>query len=229
VEYPHGVIDAAVPTMHTLAIGRPRPGTMRMTSLLSAGSYQRDWDEDAIAEQLRFPGVDERDFRVRRFDAAHGIVDIEYTPSHESTMMSRWLDSVEVGTRTRIAPIGAGFGPRFGDGRRVHMFVDEPSIPAARAVLRSWPAGTLGTLWVDTPRPEDVADLPDVDGVSVMSFHTELGFDPLVTAARRMRLDSSVTVWGTGESGRMDEIRAACLAAGLADDHVRVFGYYSRR
>jgi len=229
VEYPHGVVETAVPTMHTLAIGRPRPGTLRLTSLLSAGSYQRDWDENAIAEQLRFPGVDERDVRVRRFDAAHGIVDIEFTPSHESTMMSRWLDSVEVGTRTRIAATGTGYGPHFGGGRRVQMFVDEPSIPAARAILRAWPDGTLGTLWVDTPRPADVAGLPDVDGVSVMSFHTQLEFDPLVTAARRMRLDDSVTVWGTGAFDRMDEIRATCLAAGLADDHVRVFGYYSRR
>lgn len=213
--------------MQTLAVARPRPGVVRMTSLLSSDCYRPGWDERAIAAHLRFPGVPTRDFEVRRFDAERGILDVDFTPTGEKSIMRLWLDSVEVGTRTRIAGQDSDSFPNFAGGKRVLMFVDEASVPAAAALLENWPPSAQGTLWIDTAQPLDIAELPAADGVTVVSFHVEMGFDPLITAARRVELDSSTTVWAAGERSRMDAIRATCVAAGLPPNDIRVFGYWS--
>ncbi|MGA9872977.1 MAG: SIP domain-containing protein [Rhodococcus sp. (in: high G+C Gram-positive bacteria)] len=228
MELPDIGTDSAVPTMRTLAMSRPRPGTLRMTSILSSGCYRPDWSAETMAELMQFPGVRPEEFDIRRFDASSGIVDVDFTPSRENTMLRRWLESVEVGTNTRMVGPDSSHFPNFRSGRRVHLFIDDSSIPAVHAILEQWPDNTTGgTVWIDTPCPALVASLPVVDGVSVISFHIEMGFDPLVTAARRLELDRTTTVWAAGETTRMDAIRATCLAAGLSDDDTRVFGFWT--
>lgn len=133
-------------------------------------------------------------------------------------------------TSTTLRPpafrgLGASHLPNFASKRRVLMFADESSLALVHSILGRWPRGLRGTLWVDTRDPRDVADLPVVDGVGVLSFHVDVGFDPLVTAARRVELDAGTTVWAAGAARRMAAIRATCLAAGLPEDHTRVFGY----
>lgn len=113
--------------------------------------------------------------------------------------------------------------PNFASGRRVLMFADESSLALVNSILCRWPNGVRGTLWVDTRNPRDIADLPVVDGVGVVSFHVDVGFDPLVTAARRVELDADTTVWAAGAARRMAAVRATCLAAGLSENDTRVF------
>lgn len=220
-------LEIPAPTMHTLAVSSPRPGVVRVTSMLSSSCYRPDWDENALAARLQFPGVSARDFAVRRFDASRGIVDIDFTPAQDNVITRRWLESVEVGSVTRLAGVDSDNLPNFASGRRVLLFADESSVAAVHSILSKWPPSARGTVWIDTPHPADVANLPDVDGVGVVSFHVEMGFDPLVTAARRVELDSTTTVWAAGERGRMDAIRATCHAAGLSPNDIRVFGYWS--
>ena len=198
-----------------------------MTSMLTSVTLEPSWGEEAIATWLHFPGCSRVDYTVRRYDAERGILELDLTPGPESTIMNKWLDSVEIGSRTRLAQPDVGYMPNFADGRRVLIFADESSISAVRAILAQWPAGVPGTMWLDTRDPRHIADLPVVAGVGVVSFHVDMGFDPLVTAARRVELDSSATVWAAGETRRMDEIRAACLAAGLPESDTRVFGYWA--
>ncbi len=124
---------------------------------------------------------------------------------------------------SRVGRFGDSHLPNFASGRRVMMFADESSLALVHSILHRWPEGLRGTLWVDTRNPRDVADLPVVDGVGVVSFHVDVGFDPLVTAARRVELDVGTTVWAAGAAHRMAAIRATCLAAGLPEDHTRVF------
>lgn len=224
-------------TMRTLSLNRLSPGVLRMTSMLTPGGHEvtwrsTNWDETSISTWFRFPGVSAADYTVRRFDAGRRIVDIDFSPSPQNTMLKRWLDSIEVGASTRIAGPGTGHLPNFDSGRRALVFADEASLPAVRSILEQWPspvhgAPVLGTVWIDTPDPAAIADLPVVDGVGVISFHIPMGFDPLVTAARRCELNSSTTVWAAGERERMDAIRATCMAAGLSVDDTRVFGYWS--
>jgi NADPH-dependent ferric siderophore reductase len=215
------------PAMRTLAVSRPRPGVLRMTSTMTPARHAAGWDELTISQWLQFPGVPSLDYTVRRFDSDRGIIDIDFTPSLENTIMQRWLGSVEVGSTTPIGgPSGRGL-PNFESGRRVLLFADEASIPAVHAILQQWPASVTGTVWVDTPHPSAVAELPVVDGVEVISFHIGMGFDPLVTAARRCELDSTTTVWAAGERSRMNAIRAVCRDAGLSAEDTRVFGYWS--
>ncbi|WP_072803060.1 siderophore-interacting protein [Rhodococcoides yunnanense] len=223
-------------TMRTLAISRPRPGVFSMTSVLARDPREGDWngsnwDEQTISTWLRFPGVSPDDYTVRRFDSGRGIVDIDFRPGPQNTIMQRWLESVKVGSRHRISKPGNHL-PNFRSGCRTMLFADEVSLPAVRSILQQWPtsvdgATISGTVWIDTPNPADVADLPVIDEVSIVSFHIGMGFDPLVTAARRCDLSSRTTVWAAGERRRMDAIRAACDAAGLSDDDARVFGYWS--
>ncbi|SNS52650.1 siderophore-interacting protein [Rhodococcoides kyotonense] len=217
-------LDAREAFLRTLSFTRPRPGVTRMTSLVTPGGTA--WDEETIADWLEFPGVPSLDYTVRRFDTDRGILDVDFTPSIENTIMQRWLGSVRVGSTT---PIGGPRGrhlPNFGSGRRVLLFADEASVPAVHAILQQWPASSTGTVWVDTPHPAAVGELPVVDGVGVISFHVGMGFDPLVTAARRCEMTSRTTVWAAGERRRMDAIRATCRAAGLSADDTRVFGYW---
>lgn len=215
------------PALRTLAVSRPRPGVLRMTSMVTPTRHAADWDALSITEWLQFPGVPSLDITVRQFDADRGILDIEFSPSLENTIMQRWLGSIEVGASTPIGgPRGRGL-PNFESGRRVLLFADEASVPAVRAILQQWPASVTGTVWLDTPHPAAVAELPVVDGVGVVSFHVGMGFDPLVTAARRCDMDSTTTVWAAGERSRMDAIRAVCRDAGLSANDTRIFGYWS--
>ena len=123
-----------------------------------------------------------------------------------------------------LGGLGRSHLPDFASRRRVLMFADQSSLGLVHAILDRWPHGVRGTLWVDTRNPRDIADLPVVDGVDVVSFHVDVGFDPLVTAARRVELSTDTTVWAAGAAHRMEAIRATCLAAGLPEKHTRVFG-----
>lgn len=227
MELPDRLSEPAVPTLQTLAMNRPRPGLVRMTSMLNAVTLEPSWDEDAIATWLQFPGCSRGDYTVRRYDAERGIIEFDLTPGPESTILNKWLDSLEVGSLTRLATPDVGYMPNFAAGRRVLVFADESSISAVHAILAAWPDGVPGTMWLDTRDPSHIADLPVVAGVGIVSFHVDMGFDPLVTAARRVELDSTVTVWAAGEARRMDAIRAACLAAGLPEADTRIFGYWA--
>lgn len=215
-------------TMLTMALSRPAPGVFRMTSLIAgAAAHGAPWDASTVEQWLAFPGVHRDEYAVRRLDAARGIVEIEFFPRAHDSLVGLWLDTVRVGARHRIGGPSREHLPRFGAGKRVYMFADETAMPAVGDVLNAWPPGAVGTLWIDTPHPAAVARLPAVDGVGVISFHVAMGFDPLVTAARRLHLDHTTTVWGAGENARMDAIRSTCHAAGLSSDDSRVFGYWS--
>ncbi|MDJ0395399.1 siderophore-interacting protein [Rhodococcus sp. G-MC3] len=227
MEVPDPLVGSTAPSMLALAITRPRPGVLRVTSMLDVSGDRSEWDAATIADWLQFPGVSPFDFRVRRFDAERGIVDIDFVLATRNVMLQAWLETIEVGSRTRIAEPGTGHLPNFASGRRVLMFADESAVVAVHAILEKWPASAHGMVWIDTPSAAAVAELPVVDGVGVFSFHVDMGFDPLVTVARRIDLNQTTTVWAAGERTRMDSIRATCHAAGLGEDDTRVFGYWS--
>lgn len=219
--------DDVETTMLTMALARPAPGVYRMTSLIFGPVSSADPGVGAVADWLSFPGVDSDEYSVRRFDAERGIAELDFEPRTENSVLSLWLRSVRVGSRHRIAGPSREGLPRFAEGKRVYMFADETALPSVADVLTHWPASAVGTLWIDTPHPSAVADLPVVDGVGIITFHVPMGFDPLVTAARRLHLDDTTTVWAAGEISRMNSIRDTCRAAGLSADDTRVFGYWS--
>lgn len=229
MQLPGPDVEFATPMLRTLAVNRPMPGILRVTSLLSSVVLQPHWDEQAITAWLQFPGCSPLDYTIRRYDPERGIVDIDFTLGLDNPITAKWLATVEVGSCTPLSPPDAGPFPNFAGGHRVLIFADQHSVPAVVALLEQWPTGVIGFVWLDTPDPLDVASLPVVDGVGVMSFHVDLGFDPLVTAARRVELDGATTVWAAGERSRMEAIRATCLAAGLAENDTRVFGYWADR
>lgn len=221
------VVDASVHTLRTVAIARPREGVVRLTCELSSRHSLAGWNASSIAEWLQFPGVSPFDYRVRRFDAERGILDIDVVTATSSSTLKRWVDTMEIGAITCVPGPRSGHLPNFGSGRRVHVFADDSAVSTVHSILEQWPPSTRGTVWIDTPSPDALAQLPVVDGVAMISFHVDMGFDALVTAARRVNLDSSSTVWAAGERSRMDAIRATCVAAGLGADDTRVFGYWS--
>ena len=81
---------------------------------------------------------------------------------------------IEVGARVPDAEVfildsGAPKAVRMTElcaGKRVALFADETAIPAVYAILRAWPQGTSGTLWIETPEPGAVAELPQPKGVT---------------------------------------------------------------
>lgn len=221
------LVDSAATSMRTLALNRPRPNVLRVTAVVDSLADRARWNPTTVARWLQFPGVSPFDYRVCGVDADRGVIDIDFSLTTSNAMLRSWLETLEVGTLNRIAGPGTGHLPNFASGRRVLVFADEVSVVAVHAILEQWPPSSRGIVWLDTPSAAAVADLPVVDGVTVFSFHVNMGFDPLVTAARRIELDGTTTVWAAGERGRMESIQATCRAAGLGSDDTRVFGYWS--
>jgi NADPH-dependent ferric siderophore reductase len=222
--------------MQVEALTRPVPSVARVTGRISPSDPQA-WARPNVAVRLEVETPEgerpvSRVYTVRSFDAATGLVDIDFVIHADDSPAMRWLNGARPGTAVHIVGPRAHFIPDYESGRRIAIFADETAIPAVYAILSQWHAGARAVLYVETGDAAAFEELPRIEGVErhllLRKPDDAAGTTGrLVEAARQVVADRNWTVWAAGERLEARAIRSHCIdQIGLARDDVRAFGYW---
>lgn len=166
-----------------------------------------------------------RVYTVRSFDPKRLEIEIDFVIHEDDSPAMRWLQASGPGTRVWLTGPRQHFIPNH--ARRAAVFADETAIPAVYAILKAWPAGAPGHVWIETSDRAAFDELPDVPGVERTLILRDA---PAGTAQYLLPLAQALqgdwTIWAAGERQEMREIRSHFRSAGMDREDVRVFGYW---
>lgn len=217
---------------------RPVPSIARVAGRIAPSDPQA-WTRPNVAVRLEVETPDgerpiSRVYTVRSFDAATGLVEIDFVIHADDSPAMRWLNSAQPGVKIHLVGPRAHFIPDYESGRKIAIFADETAIPAVHAILSQWKAGAKAVVYVETGDAEAFEELPQPDGVArhllLRKPNEPAGVTGrLVEAAKRVVEPEGWTVWAAGERLEARAIRSHCLEhLGLAKEDVRVFGYWRK-
>ena len=243
VEDPNGLLkqqdhmrDMERTRMEILRIDRPYPSVARVTGCI-APHDPAGWSvpNAAVRIEVDHPAGASpitRIYTIRQFDPATSRVEIDFVLHADDSPSMRWLGSAAVGTDVWMTGPRAHFVPPFTPGKRAALFADDTAIPAVHAILRAWPEGVEGAIWIDTVDPEAFEALPHVPGVErhclLRSREVPAGISRSLFAAARSALSDPLawTVWAAGERGEMRDFRSHFRAQGIAREALQILGYW---
>ncbi len=175
-----------------------------------------------------------RIYTVRSFDPATCLIEIDFVMHADDGPAMRWLRAARPGDRVWMIGPRQHFVPSHAADKRAAIFADETAIPAVHAILRDWPAGAAGALWIETRDAAAAEELPLPPGVAMQvllldSTQSAGTTGRLFAAARTVLADpAGWTIWAAGERQEMREIRDHARAAGCPREDLRVFGYWKK-
>lgn len=224
--------------LEVIAISHPFAGVARVLGRIDP-TRPALWAVPNVAVRLEIalPGEARpasRVYTIRSFDAARREVEIDFVLHPDDSPAMLWLRAARPGSRLPMTGPRPHFVPAPQAGKRVALFADETAIPAVYAILRAWPQGTSGTLWIETPEPGAVAELPQPKGVTCHLLQRRPDEPPgttgrlLAAAQTELAEPRGWTVWAAGERQEMRSLRSHFQAQGLGRKDLQVIGYWRR-
>lgn len=224
--------------MEVIAITYPSPSIGRVTGRIFAAKPEA-WAPANLAVRIEVETPEgqrpiTRIYTIRSFDPVREVAEIDFVLHPDDTPAMRWLQAARPGTRVSMIGPRQHFTPNLDSGKRAAIFADDTAIPAVYAILKAWPEGARGNVWIDTDDRAAFDALPAVPGVGL---HLLLrGPDQpagttgqLFTTAKADLTDpAGWTIWAAGERQEMRDIRAHFRALGYGRDDLRIFGYWKR-
>lgn len=219
--------------MELCGIALPFPGLARVRGRISPADPAA-WALPNVAVRIEVETPPEgrpvsRVYTIRSFDPARAEVEIDFVLHPDDSPAMRWLRQARPGNRVWMTGPRPHFLPDHAAHRPVAIFADETAIPAVHAILRAWPEGTTGRLWVETANPAAFDELPAPPGLdrSLLCREGPAGAQMrLLAEARRSVTSTGWTVWAAGERQEMRALRSHFLNLGYAQDQLRIFGYW---
>lgn len=193
--------------------------------------------DDALGAIIGQPGLCRRVYTLAEVDTASGTADIDIVVHGSTSPMMRWLAGLAPGDTVDFAGPRPHAAPALpADGARVHLLADGSAYPAASAIARSLPAGTVATVILDLPDDAPLSlyesDFPGAERLvrtnAVAGSTTAAATPtPLADALASVNVGPGDTVWAAGEREDIRAVRAHCLNDfGLPRAQVQVFGYW---
>ena len=177
-----------------------------------------DWPHDDSAVN--------RDYTVRRFDAAAGELDLDFVV-HSDGVATDWVRSVEVGAEVAIA------GPRSSHIRPsadlAVLVGDETALPAIGRWIEEAAAGTRITAFVEVEDADDHQQIDSAADVSVTYVHRASG-DHVEDHVRTLGpLGESAYAFVAGEHGFVQRVRRVLNGElGLPRNRCDAVGYWRK-
>ena len=126
---------------------------------------------DALAQPLTLDSFADlqhtvRTYTVRRADAEHRELDIDFVVHGEHGVAGPWAASVQPGDRAFLMGPGGAYSPD--PAADWHLLAaDEAGLPALSTALQALPPNAIGQAFVEVAGPEDQVELVAPDGVDV--------------------------------------------------------------
>ena len=191
----------------------------------------------AVRLEIAMPGEARpasRIYTIRSFDPATSTVEIDFVLHPDDSPAMQWLRSARPGSRIPMTGPRPHFRPAPQAQKQVAIFADETAIPAVYAILKDWPEGTKGSIWIETPEPGAVAELPRPAGVTCQMLLRGENEAPGTTgrlvavAQSEIATPQNWTVWAAGERQEMRALRSHFQREGLSRADLQVIGYWRR-
>ena len=218
-----------------LSLDRPFASVMRVTGQIDT-NMQGPWSAPNVAvrmelEQPADGRATTRVYTVRHFDAAEGLVEIDFVLHEGDGPAMRWLRAAVPGTKVWMTGPRQHFVPPQTPGRRAAMLADDTAVPAIHAILAAWPDGQAGTVWIDSVEPDLLASLPAPKDVTRHLLLRGPQDPPGTSQALRAVADTLTdpaawTVWAAGERQEMRDLRSALTGRGFARSDLQILGYW---
>ena len=182
---------------------------------------------DPALDAVRPPS---RTYTPRRFDAATGLLEVEFV-LHGEGIAARWAAQAKVGEKMLIGGPGGGYEPPEGVEKMV-IIADDSAVPAVGMVLEALPKGCPTHILCEVANPGEARALsPDIASNPVWLYR-----DP-VSAAPGVLLEAAVAAlppqpantwfWVACEAASMRRIREILVAKlGVERDRVHTRGYW---
>lgn len=168
-----------------------------------------------------------RDYTPRWFDAAAGLLDIEFA-LHGDGFAAAWAAQATPGQEVGVGgPRGSFVVPT---GFDWHLLIgDETALPAIACRLEALPEGTQALVIAATADPADRRDLQSRARLTVQWLDAAAP-GGLAVAAQGLRLPAGEGyAWAAGEAGDMAATRRVLIdGLGLSRDRVRAAAYWKR-
>lgn len=173
-----------------------------------------------------------RIYTIRSFDAATCLAEIDFVLHDDDSPAMRWLNAARPGTRVGLIGPRQHMIPAHAPGKRAAVLADDTAIPAVHAILKAWPQGAPGSLWIETAEPGAFHELPRLPGIDYHLIHRgqPAGTTAALLEAARAAIAAPQgwTLWAAGERQEMRDLPSHFRALGMARDDLRVVGYWKR-
>lgn len=172
-----------------------------------------------------------RDYTPRAFDAAAGLMVIDFALHQPAGPATAWAIAAQPGDRIEIGgPRGSVLLP---DDRDWYWLIgDETALPAIARRLYEWPEAAIQALIAVDGGAEEIA-LPPTAGSTIQWVHrpASAAHDPaaLVAAVDALDLPAGTGfVWIAAEAGVARQLRETLLAKGQPLGRIKASGYWTR-
>lgn len=224
--------------MEVARLAQPFPSVTRVTGRI-APQDPAQWIPANLAVRIEVETPEgerpvSRVYTVRSFDPVQNLIEIDFVMHEDDSPAMRWLRAAVPGTLVWMTGPRQHFIPDHEAGKRAAIFADETAIPAVCAILKAWPEGAKGSLWVETGDREAFDELPGVEGVErhllLRSAGEAAGSTGRLFAAAKAAVAGPAdwTIWAAGERQEMRDLRNHFRAGGFDRNDVRVYGYWKR-
>lgn len=223
--------------MEVVAVERPFPSVVRVTGRVSPRDPAM-WRPANLALRLEVEEVEgerpiSRIYTVRAFDEARGLVEIDFVLHADESPAMRWLNAAAPGAKIWMTGPRQHFIPDHASGKKAAVFADETAIPAVYAILKAWPEGAPGAIWIETPDRAAFDELPAIAGVErhllLRAPEAPAGATGrLLATAKAIAEPALWTLWAAGERQEMRDLRNHFRRLGFAREDLRVFGYWRK-
>ncbi len=223
-------------TLDVTGISSPYPSIARVTGRVDTSDPQQ-WTVPNLAVRIEVDDLAaarplSRIYTIRHFDPTRREVEIDVVLHDDDSPAMRWLRDLRVGDRVWMTGPRTHFVPPFTPGKRAALFADDTAIPAVFSILRAWPQGVPGAIWVEGCDRAAMDALPRVPGVARHFMLRDAAMAAGTTgrlfaaAASAITSPQDWTIWAAGERSEMRLLRTHFRKLGLPPAALQVTGYW---